>query len=76
MEKLIKESPRDPRLAHWLVHLGDLAVNFEAATRRGQHMATEHFLRAGELGYGEGFSRIAEFTFNIETGMRRDDSIV
>jgi MYND finger/Sel1 repeat len=67
LEKLIKESPRDPRLPNWLVRLGDLLVGklvgFDdetETTRRGEKKAKEHYLRAGELGYGAGFSRTAE----------------
>jgi MYND finger len=59
LEKLMKESPRDPRLVHWLVCLGNLFETFDD-TRRGVQKAKENFLRAGELGYGEGFTRIAE----------------
>jgi MYND finger len=59
LEKLIKESPRDPRLAHWLIHLGELFANYDDS-RRGDGKAKDHFLHAGQLGLGEGFSRVAE----------------
>jgi TPR repeat protein len=39
--------------------LGNVFAVFDD-TRRGQQKATEHFLRAGELGLGKGFFRIAE----------------
>jgi TPR repeat protein len=40
------------------VGLGDLLVRLDG-TRRGEQKAKEHFLRSGELGYGEGFFQIA-----------------
>jgi TPR repeat protein len=63
LEKLIKESPRDPRLANWLIHLGGVFLGFDD-TRRGEQKAKEQFLRAGELGFGEGYSRLAEISIN------------
>jgi tetratricopeptide (TPR) repeat protein len=59
LEKLIKESPRDPRLASWLVCLGQYILEFDDNTRRGERKAKEHFLHAGELGWGEGFIGVA-----------------
>jgi TPR repeat protein len=40
--------------------LGDIFAQLDDDTRRGEQKAKEHFLRAGELGLGEGFSRAAE----------------
>jgi MYND finger len=67
-EKLIKERPSDPRLANWLVTLGSRILLFDD-TPRGEQKAKEHFVRAGELGYGEGFSCVAE----INIGARNWD---
>jgi TPR repeat protein len=61
LEKLIKESPRDPRLANWHATLGARITWFNKSNKRKEeHKAKEHFLRAGELGFGEGYCRFAE----------------
>jgi hypothetical protein len=57
IENLIKENPRDSRLANWLITLGKLYLS---ESPRFEQKAKEHFLRVAELGLGEGFICIAE----------------
>lgn len=58
LEKLVDGNPNDPRLAQWLISLG--AAYLDAQTLKMEKKAKATFLRAGDMGFGEGYSRVAE----------------
>ena len=60
LEKLVREKPDDPRLAVWLTDLGSFYIQHLEPTQSREDKAMEQFLRAGELGYGAGYSCIGD----------------
>jgi TPR repeat protein len=57
-KKLIKDNMHDPRLARWFIFLG--LTYLHPAINNGEQKAKESYLRAGDLGLGEGYRRLAE----------------
>jgi hypothetical protein len=63
VEQLINEKQQrddDPRLAQWLVLLGNFYKSSESS-QDGERNALLNYKRAGRLGLGEGYLRVAEF---------------
>jgi TPR repeat protein len=61
LEMLIQDKKNDPRLPRWLNALGQWYKDLN--TFKTDKKAKASFLRAGELGLGEGYTRLAEVYF-------------
>jgi TPR repeat protein len=59
LESIIDENKDDPRRGLWLMDLGQTYLMDPSIPNR-QQKAMESYLRAGEIGFGQGYSRLAE----------------